>query len=172
MATRHFEQEEQEFQDFCAAHGCKRTRQRRAIYLYLRENYTHPTVNQVWEAVRQEIPSITRESVFRILSEMVDYGQLNRMDKIVNARFDSRISEHGHVICRRCGKVADFDLPSPLPPIPDIPGFTGLHREYRLCGLCAACAEEERKEWALRQQTEQAPSPQAAQEGISSLEAQ
>lgn len=162
------EKEELDFREMCVVHGCKCTRQRRAVYHYLRGNGLHPTVNQVWEAVRKVIPSITRESVFRILTEMAEFGEIARMDKIYNARFDSRIGEHGHAICRRCGKVVDFDLPSSLPPIPEIPGFTGLHREYRLCGLCAVCAEEERKEW----EQQQTPAAQAERAEVPSRQAQ
>ena len=141
------EKEELDFREMCVVHGCKCTRQRRAVYHYLRGNGLHPTVNQVWEAVRKVIPSTTRESVFRILTEMAEFGEIARMDKIYNARFDSRVSEHGHVICQRCGKVVDFDLTAPLPPVPEFPGFTGLHREYRLYGLCTECAQEGKEQF-------------------------
>ncbi len=62
----------QEFQQLCQAHGFRCTPQRFAVYLYMKDNLTHPDVNRIWENVRAGIPSITRESVFRILMELVE----------------------------------------------------------------------------------------------------
>ncbi len=150
---RHITKNETEFRELCVSHGCKCTRQRRAVYQFLKGNETHPSVNQVWEAVRKKIPSITRESVFRILSEFVDFGIAARMDKIFNARFDSNAADHGHAICVHCGKILDFPLPK-LPEPAQIPGFAQLHAEYRLWGVCQECAE--------RLQQEQGESPAQA----------
>ena len=131
--------EYQEFQRLCQAHGCRCTPQRLAVFLYMKDNRTHPSVNRIWDNIRQSIPSITRESVFRILTELAEYGVINRMDKITDARFDGQVSDHGHLICERCGRVEDFDLPpeSLLPQ--DMHGFTTRHTELRISGLCACC---------------------------------
>ncbi len=129
----------QEFQQLCQAHGFRCTPQRFAVYLYMKDNLTHPDVNRIWENVRAGIPSITRESVFRILMELVDLGVINRMDKIIDARFDGRVCDHGHLMCEKCGSVVDFDLPrgSLLPS--DLQGFTTRHTELRISGICASC---------------------------------
>ncbi len=139
---RHTTKNEAEFRELCTAHGCKCTRQRRAVYQFLKGNETHPTVNQVWEAVRKKIPTITRESVFRILSEFVEFGIAARMDKVFNARFDSNAADHGHAICIHCGKILDIPLPT-LPVPGQIPGFAQLHTEYRLWGVCQECARRQ-----------------------------
>lgn len=131
----------QEFQQLCQAHGFRCTPQRFAVYSYMKNNLSHPDVNRIWEKVRQSIPTITRESVFRILTELVDSGVINRMDKITDARFDGRVCDHGHLICENCGSVVDFDLPGD-PFLPqDLRGFTTRHTELRISGICASCAE-------------------------------
>lgn len=134
------------FRQLCQAHACRCTPQRLAVYSYIKDNRTHPDVNRIWEKVRRSIPTITRESVFRILMELADFGVINRMDKITDARFDGRVSDHGHLICERCGSVEDFDLPceSFLPS--EMHGFTTRHTELRISGLCASCAAAARKQ--------------------------
>ncbi|MGN0879306.1 MAG: Fur family transcriptional regulator [Oligosphaeraceae bacterium] len=150
MTTPERVQAYEELRRVCAEQGWKCTPQRLAVYAHLRGNLTHPSVNAVWEAVREEIPSITRESVFRILTELSGIGLIARLDKIVDARFDGRADDHGHLVCERCGCVMDFELPSGLPLPESLHGFRARHTELRISGLCASCAaalsaEEERK---------------------------
>jgi len=130
------------FREFCRLHGCKCTPQRFAVFAYMLGNLSHPTVNQVWESVRGIIPYITRESVFRILCELADFGMVSRMDKIESARFDGQTSNHGHLICESCGAIIDFDLPAELQGYAPPAGFQANRVELRLSGLCAQCAEK------------------------------
>ncbi len=135
----------QEFQQLCHAHGCKCTPQRFAVYSFIHGNLTHPDVNCIWEHVRKAIPNITRESVFRILSEFANFGIIGRMDKIIDARFDGRPTNHGHLICEGCGAIVDFDLPESLKSF-EVPGkFQLNHIELRVSGLCAKCAKKSPK---------------------------
>lgn len=130
-----------DFQELCRAHGFRCTPQRFAVYSYMKDNLTHPDVNRIWEKTRRTIPTITRESVFRILMELSEFGVIHRMDKITDARFDGRVSDHGHLICERCGWVGDIDLPStPLLSL-DMHGFTKRHTELQISGLCASCVK-------------------------------
>ncbi|MBO4630848.1 MAG: transcriptional repressor, partial [Lentisphaeria bacterium] len=53
------------FRQLCMEHGFKCTQQRFAVYQVMKGNRSHPNVDQIWHQVQREIPSITRESVFR-----------------------------------------------------------------------------------------------------------
>ena len=120
------------------------TAQRFAVYAYILGNKEHPDVDDVLKCVRKRIPSITRESVLRILMEFSDRGIIYRMDKIVNARFDGIARNHGHFICRECGAIQDFELPLDLPEPDNNPGFQADHVELRISGICAECAKKAR----------------------------
>lgn len=137
---------QEEFRTLCTTRCCKFTQQRFAIYSYVKGNRTHPDVNQIWENVRQTVPSITRESVFRILNELADFGVIGRLDKIINARFDGNGTDHGHLICENCGAIFDFELPASLRKLPPFEGFIAKHTELRISGLCAQCAKKQKQQ--------------------------
>ncbi|MDD4816411.1 MAG: transcriptional repressor [Victivallaceae bacterium] len=132
----------EKFRALCSAHGYKCTPQRFAVYSCAGGNTRHPTVDQIWAEVKRTMPSITRESVFRILMELAEMGIVYRMDRIVNARFDGRPHNHGHFICDRCGTIIDFELSAAQSAPPALEGFLADHVELRIGGLCAKCAGE------------------------------
>ncbi|MDD3155327.1 MAG: Fur family transcriptional regulator [Victivallaceae bacterium] len=132
----------EDFKKLCQTRQYKCTPQRFAVYEAIQGNPTHPSVDQIWNEVQQNIPSITRESVFRILSELAQFNVVCRMDRIVNARFDGFPHNHGHLICDRCGAIEDFELSGNWPVPPEGRGFQVAHMEWRLSGLCARCARE------------------------------
>jgi len=133
---------QEDFKVLCQKQGWKCTPQRFAVYEYIKGNQTHPDVNSIWEHLRPQMPSITRESVFRILNELADCNVICRMDKIINARFDGNATNHGHLICERCGKIIDLELPESITNFTPGGAFTIRHMELRLSGLCPKCTSE------------------------------
>lgn len=103
-------------------------------------------VDETWQAVRNEIPSITRESVFRILCEFASHGLVARLDSLSSARFDSNPKPHGHFICEECGAIIDFALPEGFSISPELKGATVSTLEVRMTGLCPKHSNEKRKE--------------------------
>ena len=136
----------QTFQELCHSFGWKCTPQRMAVYDFLKQNLTHPDVDTVWAAVREVLPSITRESVYRILNEMVDKDLISRVDHVYCARYDSRLGAHGHFICEKCGSITDFDWPEGIPIPQSSTEGTVHHTEIRLIGLCKDCAAKQRQQ--------------------------
>lgn len=126
------------FPAFCREKGLKCTAQRLAVFAAVRAICDHPSVDEIWQRVKLSVPTITRESVYRILNEFVDLGLVGRMDALSAARYDTDTRPHAHFICEVCGKVTDYPMPEGvgLPP-----GFTGAfrHIELRLTGRCEAC---------------------------------
>ena len=130
-----------EFSELCRAVGWKCTPQRLAVYKYVNGNLSHPDVDTVWAEVRTSLPTITRESVYRILNEFSEKGIIRRLDHIDNARYDSRTDAHGHFICTKCGKISDFDWPEGATFSEGARSGKVIHMELRLVGLCRECSE-------------------------------
>ncbi len=128
------------FQELCRRTGWKCTPQRLAVYEFLQQNHSHPDVDTVWNAVRRSQPAISRESVYRILNELSEYGIIERIDHIDNARYDCRVGAHGHFICKSCGEISDFDWPDGAQIPSELLARQVQHMEIRLVGLCPKCA--------------------------------
>ncbi len=128
-----------EFMEICRKTGWKCTSQRLAVYDFLKDNFNHPDVDSVWQAVRRTLPAITRESVYRILNEFAENGIISRLDHIDNARYDYRTGPHGHFICEKCGKIMDFSWPEGAELPPGMANASVKHMEIRLVGVCRDC---------------------------------
>ena len=71
----------------------------------------HPTATELYETVKAENPSISRGTVFRVLSQFAQSGEITKLCFADSpARFDARLTPHAHAHCIYCGKVFDvFD---------------------------------------------------------------
>ena len=71
----------------------------------------HCTADQVAEAVRAEIGSISKQAVYDALGMLVENALLRRIQPAGSpARYEDRVGDnHHHVICRSCGQTADVD---------------------------------------------------------------
>ena len=88
----------------------KYSKQRQAIWDYVRSTDTHPTADTIYLHVRQDYPRISLGTVYRNLILLRDLGQLGTVDigdGVV--RYDPRVEEHDHFVCTKCGAVLDID---------------------------------------------------------------
>src|SRR5260370_22231851 len=75
--------------------GWRYTKQRAAVFAYLRSVMSHPTAEQIFAAVREQIPNISLATVYKALDALVDAGLAGRIaDDGGPARYDGRIHAH------------------------------------------------------------------------------
>ena len=95
--------------------GWRFTRQRAAVYEYLCAAKCHPTAEEVFDAVRDQIPKISLATVYKALEALVDCKLANKLTASDGpARYDLHDGEHYHLRCLKTGKVCD--LPTPFDP--------------------------------------------------------
>ncbi len=72
----------------------------------------HPSADEVYEYIHQRFPSISKATVYRILSCLSEEGEIVKV-AIPDGpdRFDPTLTEHHHIKCIKCGKVCDVNLP-------------------------------------------------------------
>lgn len=129
------------FPAFCRAHGLKCTAQRLAVFAAVRTSTRHPSVDETLATVRKTLPTVTRDSVYRILNEFATLGIISRLDALSAARYDTCLKPHAHFICEVCGNVTDYPLPKDLP-IPDGMPQEMRHIELRVTGICDTCKQK------------------------------
>jgi Fur family peroxide stress response transcriptional regulator len=94
------------------AAGWRYTRQRAAVHAYLRGSDCHPTAEQVFAAVRRQLPHVGLATIYKALEALVDAGLATRLaDSTGPARYDGRGDAHYHLRCLRTGQVRDLPLP-------------------------------------------------------------
>jgi Fe2+ or Zn2+ uptake regulation protein len=92
--------------------GWRFTRQREAVYNYLCSVDCHPTAEQVYTAVRQDMSRISLATVYKALEALVDAGLAAKLpDAEGPARYDCRNDAHYHLHCLKTGQVRDLPLP-------------------------------------------------------------
>jgi len=109
-----FESEEQ-LRQALEQSGWRCTRQRAAVHDYLRAVESHPTAEEVFAAVRQQIPNISLATVYKALEALVDASLAVKVTSSDGpTRYDARTEEHYHVRCLKSGRICD--LPTPFDP--------------------------------------------------------
>jgi len=92
--------------------GEKLTRQRDAVLQVIRERDDHPTANEIFQAARLRLPTISYATVYNSLRFLKGAGLVHEIKFGDSAsRYDREIDRHDHAICNGCGKLVDFDLP-------------------------------------------------------------
>ena len=123
--------------------GLKVTPQRLAVHRVVAASVAHPDAEEVWVAVRRELPSISLRTVYEVLHTLADLGEIRELDLGTgSSRFDPTTSNHHHLVCTTCGAVADVVLAGPPPEVPDEQrqGFTLQRHEVNFRGLCRSCS--------------------------------
>lgn len=83
------------------------TNQRIKITEYLKGVHSHPTAEDVYKAVKNDMPTITLATVYRNLHLLADQRRILRFNIRNEYRFDYDTSVHQHFVCENCGKVFD-----------------------------------------------------------------
>lgn len=122
----------------------RNTRQRALVLEAVRSLHNHPTSADVYDAVREKHPSISRATVYRNLNVLTEQGEVLHIPVAGGAdRYDFRCDCHYHAICRECGVVYDVEMPSEelLSSVRDTHGFQIEGFDIIFTGLCPDCAD-------------------------------
>ena len=88
------------------------TKQRKAIFQALEGDTTHPTADEIFQRVKQNLPSISLATVYRNLKLLADEGIILEISTPEGPnRYDPQTHRHYHFMCKRCERVDDVELP-------------------------------------------------------------
>lgn len=133
-----------EFAALLHARGQRATPQRYAILRELRELGHHATAEELGRVVRARLPGTSIPTVYATLELLVELGLARQIDTGHGAAvYDGGAEPHQHMVCRRCGAVAD--VPGELDThrliaAAGAAGFRPEGAELVISGLCARCA--------------------------------
>jgi Fe2+ or Zn2+ uptake regulation protein len=126
------------------SHGYRLTRQRAVVFDYLAGVTAHPTAEEVYTAVKQELPSISLATVYKGLESLVASGVAQKLTYgDASARYDARMDDHQHCRCLGCGRVADLEVREGGEPLLSRylvpPDFSVSRVRVEATGYCSRC---------------------------------
>lgn len=124
--------------------GIRPSVQRLSIMEYLLTHYTHPTVEEVYQALHDKIPTLSRTTVYNTLRLLSEHhaAQMITIDDH-HVCYDGNTTPHVHFFCKECGKVIDlFDEQAPQPERRIIGGNLVEEEQLYYKGICAECAQK------------------------------
>ena len=134
-------------EEVCRRVGANVTHQRREVLRVIVETDSHPDVRTVFRRVRERMPTISFDTVYRTLSFLEEHRLISRVRLTgERARFDGNHRLHHHFICTTCGRIADFE--SETLDMMELPREatklgTPAARQLQVFGVCRRCARGE-----------------------------
>lgn len=85
------------------------TIQKKTILDYLKNTKVHPDGETVYLEVKRNIPNISRGTVYRVLHQLQEKGDIQVISLDKN-HFDGNTSFHIHFVCKNCHKIHDLSI--------------------------------------------------------------
>ena len=148
IKKKEVEQRMKHFETVCRDEGIKLTHQRVEIFREVAQTGDHPDADLVYQRVRDRIPTVSLDTVYRTLWLLNDLGLVTTLGSSRGrTRFDANLHRHHHFVCGQCGLTRDFDS-STLDNIrlPDSVGSLGeiVATHVEVSGICRECLDKKR----------------------------
>ncbi len=99
----------------------------------------HPTAEQVFMEMKVNNPKIAQGTVYNNLNALVDEGRIIRISEPgFPDRFDNT-TRHDHMVCIKCGRLADVKLPDFTEEIERNSGEKIISYDLRIRYICPEC---------------------------------
>lgn len=124
--------------------GLKITPQRLGIFNLLKDNYDHPSAEDIYHKALEIHPTISFTTVYKTLQTLRDLGEILEINiDPERAHYDPVTDDHYHTFCTKCREIEDL-MPE-LYPVQELPnnnvahGFDVQSVQVHLVGVCSGC---------------------------------
>ncbi|MPW26785.1 transcriptional repressor [Alkalibaculum sp. M08DMB] len=127
--------------DYLSSKNIKPSFARIKIFEYLSNNHIHPTIDEIYHALIDEIPTLSKTTVYNTMKIFID----NKLVKLVSiedteTRYDINVQIHGHFKCESCGKIYDFNVDLHNLLTDDLNGYNIHEKNIYFKGICNTCS--------------------------------
>lgn len=123
------------------------THQRLEVVREIAASHTHPDVETIYRGVKERVPTISLDTVYRTVGALVDLGLVKRVNATPGpTRYDANTSKHHHFVCTRCGLISDVysaGLDGIKVPKESVSQGTVESMTVQLRGICKECTRKE-----------------------------
>jgi len=131
------------------AKGCRMTPQRLAVVRILAMSEEHLSAEKIYERVKPGFPSTSLATIYKTVTLLKKMGELMELGFVDDSnRYDgTRPYPHPHLICMKCKKIIDPEIPtlSELPrELAKRTGYRVVNHRLDFFGICPQCQSKER----------------------------
>ena len=133
-----------DFKEVLKEHGIPPSLQRIKILEYLHNFKTHPTADMIYRALADEIPTLSKTTVYNTLKAFTEKGIIMELSLFENeVRYEYNTEPHIHFKCINCGKIYDISKSFECLKNEEIEGHKVLEHHINLKGICKNCLNKE-----------------------------
>jgi len=117
---------------------------RMSIYEYLESNKVHPTVDQIYQDLAEELPTLSKTTVYNVLNLFIEHHLVAIVNSPSNEkRYELLEMPHAHFICKECGTI--YDIPEVMTSYNKnkLHGFLVEYEEVTMTGICPTCMSKQ-----------------------------
>ena len=120
------------------------TEQQRELVEHVFAKHSHFDPEQLIEELKKAGRRVSRATVYRTLTKLVDAGLLRRIELGTKTVFDHDYGYpyHDHLVCEQCGTIIEFQNEKLTELLQTVAGehqFRASSRTLVIRGVCAAC---------------------------------
>lgn len=134
-----------EIKRYLLKHHIKPSYSRLKIFEYLAATQTHPTVDEIYNALVEEMPTLSKTTVYNTLSIFIQ----ENITRVINIednelRYDADITNHGHFKCEQCNAIYDFDIDLNFLKTGGLDNFNIKQKSVCYKGICFSCLDNDK----------------------------
>ncbi len=137
---------EEKFREYLASRTRPQrfTGQQRDMVRYIFSKHNHFDADQLIDEMKQEGFQVSRATIYRTLSKLVDAGLLRRLDIGARTHYehDYGYPQHDHLVCHNCSKMIEFQHTTMENLMKEVCNSYGFHYQghsFVIRGLCSDC---------------------------------
>ena len=129
--------------------GFRLTPQRIAVVKILASNEEHLSAEKIHERVKAEFPFTSLATIYKTVTLLKKLGEVMELGFVDDSnRYDgARPYPHPHLVCMKCKKILDPEIPTLSKLSKELAQRTGYHiLNHRLdfFGICPQCQEKDK----------------------------
>lgn len=135
------------FKQELAKAGIRPSYHRLCVLEYLHTHINHPTAEEIYGVLFQQIPTLSRMTIYNTLHCFEHAGLVNVITIDGNdQRYDIQLHPHGHFKCDRCGSITNFTIDVDAFASDELHDYKIRSRNVFFNGLCPNCLVQKKEE--------------------------
>ena len=119
------------------------TKYEKAIYDRITASTEHLTVEQLYMELKKEYPRVSMATIYNNVNKLWKAGLIHKVSvENMPDRYD-RAVKHDHLVCQRCGRLADVSLDDLSASLRRQLGGDFLSYDLKVFYLCPDCRKQE-----------------------------